>query len=389
MKKTMVFLLLVLGALVQTHATVIDGIFYFDEETAWIGRIYYNCLEQMQEEFSEMYHGYLPEKFCALKANVDGEVLDDCLCLSTCDEQLQLVYKHTSRGVEVIGTYMGMAVPQERNEWQPIYKMGEWISPDDLTIRYNPLWATPIQSQNVFRTASDNAVPDAARRDRMIFKPHVNAVKFNRQWQDEVGYRYEYKLSDANVISKMFRGYQDSQIAAIVVNREFLETHTPLQFSRWLYGEPEVTLSRSDNSYVLEQIERRYHGRKVTSAKWLATMGEMSVWLVGFAWQQNNALYSLIVVKEGELEEAFDDYAMIYPGGDRTDDGKPMHMWMAFDYGEYYEPEIMAIMQNSWDQSLEFYIRQGGSECNRYYILRERGPWLIKISECSESIIDE
>lgn len=387
MKKTTITLMLMSMALL-TQASVIDGAFYFDEETAWIGRIYYNCLEQMQEEFTEMYHGYLPEKFCGLKANVDGEVLDDCLCLSTCDEKLQLVYKHTSRGVEVIGTYMGMAVQQDNTEWQPIYKMGEWISPDDMTVRHNPLWATPIQAQNVFRAASDNAVPDAAKRDRMIFKPHVNAVKFNRQWQDEVGYRYEYKLTDPAVVKKMFRGYNDSQITAIVVNHEFLDTHTPLQYSRWLYGEPEVTLSRSDNSYVWQQINQRYHGRKVTSTKWLATMGEMSVWLVGFAPQEDNMLFSLIVVKEGELEEAFDDYAMIAPGGERTDDGKPMHAWMAYDYGEYCEPEIMAIMHNTWDNSLEFYIRQGGSECQRYYILRERGPWLVKISEFAESIVE-
>ena len=63
-----------------------------------------------------------------------------------------------------------------------------------------------------------------------------------------------------------------------------------------------------------------------------------------------------------------------------------MHVWMVADYGEYCEPEIMAIMHNTWDNCLEFYIRQSGSECQRYYILREISPWLIKISECSESI---
>ena len=386
MKKTMISMLLVLGVLVQVQASVIDGQFYFDEETAYIGRIYYNCLQQMQEEYSEMYRGCLPEKFCALKANVDGEILDDCLCLSNCDEDLQLVYKHTSRGVEVIGTYMGMAVKQDRIDWQPIYKFGEWISPDDMTIRYNPLWATPIQAQNVFRTCSDHALKDATTRDRMIFKPHVNPIKYNRTWKDMDGTHYEYKLTDPNVIKKMFRGYNDPQITAIVVNHKFLETHKPLQYSRWLAGEPEISLSRKDNSYVWEQINQRYHNRKVVSTKWLASMGEMSVWLVVFQQQANNALASIIVVKEGELESAFDDYAMISPEGDRTDDGRPMHVWMVADYGEYCEPEIMAIMHNTWDNCLEFYIRQSGSECQRYYILRERAPWLIKISECSESI---
>lgn len=387
MKKTTATLMLAIVALLG-QATAIDGNFLFDEETAWIGRIYYNCLQQMQEEYTEMYPGYLPEKFCALKANVDGKMLDDCLCLSTCDEQRQLVYKHTSRGVEVIGTYMGMAEPQEQINWQPIYMMGEWVGPDDTTLRHNPLWATPIQSQNVFRAASEMAVSDATRRDRMIFKPHVNAVKFNRQWHDEVGHRYEYKLTDPAVVTKMFRGYTDSQVAAIVVNHEFLETHKPLQYSRWLYGEPEISLNRTDNSYIWQQISQRYHGRKVVSTKWMATMGEMSVWLIIFEQTADHALASLIVVKEGELEEAFDDFAMIAPGGDRMEDGKPMHVWMTFDYGEYSEPEIMAIMQNTWDNSLEFYIRQGGSECNRYYILRERGPWLIKISECAESVLE-
>lgn len=386
MKKLLLCLMVTLGVLAQ--ASVIDGQFYFDEETAYIGRIYYNCLQQMQEEYSEMYQGRLPEKFCALRANVDGEILDNCLCLSNCDEDLQLVYKHTSRGVEVIGTYMGMAVKQDRIDWQPIYKMGEWISPDDMTIRYSPMWATPIQTKNVFRTCTDHPVGDATSRDRMIFKPHVNPVKYNRTWQDMAGTHYEYKLTDPNAIKKMFRGYNDEQIMAIVVNKKFLETHTPLQFSRWLYGEPEITLSRKDNSYVWEQINKRYHNRPVVSTKWLATMGEMSVWLIVFKQQKNNALASIIVVKEGELESAFDDYAMIRPDGDRMDDGRPMHVWMAYDYGEYCEPEIMAIMLNSWDNSLEFYIRQGGSECNRYYILRERSPWLIKISECSESMME-
>lgn len=389
MKKTMVFLLLVLGALAQAQASVIDGQFYFDEETAYIGRIYYNCLQQMQEEYSEMYRGRLPEKFCALKAKVDGKVLDNCLCLSDCDETMQLVYKHTSRGVEVIGTYMGMAVKQDQINWQPIHKMGEWISPDDMTVRYHPMWATPIQSKNLFRTASDNAVSDAARRDRMIFKPHVNAIKYNRQWQDEVGFRYEYKLTDANVIAKMFRGYKDDEITAIVVNHEFLNTHTPLQYSRWKSGEPVVRLDRKENSYVWEQINQRYHNRKVKSTKWLASMGEMTVWLVVFEQKADNALASIIVVKEGELEEAFDDYAFIRPGGDRLDDGRPLHVWLMDDQGEYCEPEIMAIMHNTYSNELEFYIRQDGCQCYRYCILRERGPWLVKTCEYGEAFLDD
>lgn len=385
MKKMMIFLLLVLGALAQAQASVIDGQFYFDEETAYIGRIYYNCLQQMQEEYSEMYRGRLPEKFCALKAKVDGKVLDNCLCLSDCDETMQLVYKHTSRGVEVIGTYMGMAVKQDRIDWQPIYKMGEWISPDDMTIRYHPMWATPILAKNLFRTCSNLSQKDAMNCDRMIFKPHVNPIKYNRTWKDMDGSHYEYKLTDPAIIKKMFRGYNDSQITAIVVNHKFLDTHKPLQFSRWLYGEPEISLSRTENSYVWKQINQRYPNRKVVSTKWLASMGEMTVWLVVFEQKANNALASIIVVKEGELEEAFDDYAMITPEGERTEDGKPMHVWMVADYGEYCEPEIMAIMHNTYDNELEFYIRQGGSECQRYYILREKAPWLIKISESSES----
>ncbi|MBR5728330.1 MAG: hypothetical protein IKX39_06765, partial [Muribaculaceae bacterium] len=249
MKKSMIFLLLVLGALAQVQASVIDGQFYFDDETAYIGRIYYNCLQQMQEEYSEMYRGRLPEKFCALKAKVDGKVLDNCLCLSDCDETMQLVYKHTSRGVEVIGTYMGMAVKQDRIDWQPIYKMGEWISPDDMTIRYQPMWATPIQAKNVFRTCSNVTEKDAMSRDIMIFKPHVKSIKYNRTWKDMDGSHYEYKLTDPAAVKKMFRGYNDSQITAIVVNHKFLDTHKPLQFSRWLYGEPEISLSRTENSY--------------------------------------------------------------------------------------------------------------------------------------------
>ena len=61
-----------------------------------------------------------------------------------------------------------------------------------------------------------------------------------------------------------------------------------------------MRLDRKDNSYVWEQINKRYHNRKVKSTQWLATMGEMSVWLIVFEQQADNALASLIVVKEGD-----------------------------------------------------------------------------------------
>ena len=259
----------------------------------------------------------------------------------------------------------------------------------DITMRNRPLWVVKQdKTQNRFVVVSEETRPNnLSSYNRMIFKPHVGNVRLTgKASRTEQGdYQATFALDNPKLVAKMFRGYNDSEMAPIIVTADFLNTHLPLQFSRWKEGEQKRELT---NSRYLNLLKKRYPEWRIQTTQWLASIGdERDFYLVVFKPTPRQALASLVCFAQGELVSALDHPADIQPEDERTEDGKPMHVWAVCDYGEYSVPEIMAFMAT--DKGLEMYVRQWGSECYGYTIYREneRGGW-NKISQQAVSVLD-
>jgi hypothetical protein len=282
--------------------------------------------------------------------------------------------------VEVIGTYMGMAVQQDQVNWQPIYRMGEWISPDDMTVRHNPLWATPIQAKNLFRTASDNAVPDAASRDRMIFKPHIGNIHLVKAEPGsytvdgtpiDLGLCYTFALDNASLTKKMFRGYKSEQATPVIVPKAWLNDHRPLQFKRWLYGEEVPSVSAS-----VRRMITTYYGdqMKIRDISWVATCEERERTFYDVLFEPYNGKVCLafVCIEEGEVESTrnmwFDvsksDPNMIDIGAD-IDDLRGL------------TPEIQVMADTP--KGLELYVRWYSFEGSHFDIWREVSDQFVTV----------
>ena len=89
----------------------------------------------------------------------------------------------------------------------------------------------------------------------------------------------------------------------------------------------------------------------------------------------------MVVFRDGEIAHVWEDAAEIdrdNPNCDRTDEGKLMHVWMTYDYGEYCLPELQAIMIGP--KGVELYARQSGVESYYHYIIfRESGDLMTPI----------
>lgn len=256
--------------------------------------------------------------------------------------------------------------------------VGVEVRADDVTSWHRPLWVVkPAKGKNRFTVVCDKELPANLKRyDRMIFKPHIGAVNLVRgaSRSSQGDYQATFSLVDAKKVAAMFRGYDDSEYASIIVPHEFLDTHTPLQFTRWKGGEEVKTLT---DEYFLNLLRIRYPEWRIASTQWMATIGgdnERQFYLVVFEPTPRQALASVVCFSEGRVVSSLDDMADISPDVERTSDGKPMHVWSVCDYGEYSMPEIMAFMDT--DDGLEMCVRASGSECYVYRIYRENsGGW--------------
>ncbi|MBR1551925.1 MAG: hypothetical protein IJ632_06360 [Muribaculaceae bacterium] len=248
----------------------------------------------------------------------------------------------------------------------------------DITMRHRPLWVVkPAKEQNRFTVVHDKELPANLKHyDRMIFKPHIGSVNLVKSAsRTEAGdYQATFALTDAKKVAKMFRGYDNSEFASIIVPHEVLDTHTPLQFSRWKSGETKQELT---DEYYLNLIRIRYPEWRIASTQWMATIAgdcDRQFYLVVFEPTPRQALASVVCFSEGRVVSSIDDHADISLDVERTPDGKPMHVWSVCDYGEYSMPEIMAFMDTK--KGLEMYVRASGSECYIYRIYRENsGGW--------------
>lgn len=374
--RTRHYALLLLLCVATLTAGAQDDNSYFDDTGMPQGSAYLEHLDRILEIFSEAYPTYLPEKYLVSDIVSKGEKLSNCLCLSTYDENRQMILHVDGQVLNPVSASIPDGDPYR---WNNIANMGKWTPATDVTTRFRPLFARANQAGNRYSAYHEFGINDAAARDRMIFKQHVGNVRFVDYYADSDGHLYTYALADAAQAKKMFRGYEDGELAPMLVHHDYLDTHTPQQFSRWKFGEPVEQLSAGKHDHYLRQIRDRYHGRNIRKSQWLASFEQTEYWLVIFDDQPDNALASIIAFKDGNLKSAYDEFARLSDDDDRLEDGRRETVWDLGDEGEYAFPEIMAITHNSELNTTELSIRQLGVESNWYFILREAGPVMTMI----------
>lgn len=241
----------------------------------------------------------------------------------------------------------------------------------DLTLRYQPLFVTPNFATNrytVFHDMEYDDVVNPAAYDRMIFKPHVNAVKYTGTKSGMNG--HQYSLVDPKVVKTMFRGYKDHEAMPFIVPHEFLDHHNVLQFSRWLAPEPIVKLS-DDNRKI---VENHYKGYEIEDSRWLATCptAERTFYAVTFKPRQGDdyVLASIVCIAEGFVSTTLETRGYIEDG---------QSMW--FGDTDYFDhaPEIMAMTAS--EQGFEFYCRWPSMEGTHYSIYREVMDHFVLVSD--------
>ena len=326
--------------------------------------------EALEHYNHEMPFQCLAELYC--QADVDGDTLDELL-LAEKDTTRVAAYKVIDG---VLRPVAGTA-PANAN-WTGVkwfYTCNDIDYDTDITLRYRPVFIENVdKAKNRFSTSSETwsrTVDPQATYDRMIFKPHVGNIKRvgNKVTGKEV--IYTWALTDPAQVAKMFRGYSDPAACPIVVPREFLDSHTPLQYSRWLTGEPE----RQASPDACRIISSFYGGRRIVGTKWLASYpdAERHFYQVLFAPENHTGLMATVCVAEGEVVSAHNTFMPL-----DNNDSNTVGWGDSYNVEDqfYHAPEIMAMM--ACDEGLELYVRWPSYEGIHYSIWREvQGQWLI------------
>ncbi len=255
----------------------------------------------------------------------------------------------------------------------------------DMTLRHRPLFAYDIDiARNRFTVPGDVAWEEPVMRsmkyDRMVFKPHVGNVHFVKAAPGsydsdgntiDLGMCYTYALDDASATKKMFRGYNNDQAVPIIVPNAWFDDHDPLQYSRWLSGEPE----REATADARRIIEHYYGDQlRVRQAKWLATceINERSFYEVIFQPSNGRVLLAFVCIAEGEVvstRNMWFGHNSAYP--DATEEGPDIDDLM------WFSPDIMAMV--STPVGLELYVRWGSLEGVHYDIWREVADQFVTV----------
>lgn len=303
-------------------------------------------------------------------ADVDGDGINEFVVADA--QYLRCAYKAVNGQVHLLSTQ----VSKDLN-WHMVsqyYLLSDIDHSHDITLRHKPMFCNEATiSDNRFVVTGSIAwtfdhAEDAAVYDRMIFKPHVGNARFvNAQLTDEGPY-YTFALADRTMTKKMFRGYTDAQAVPIVVPHAFLNSHTPLQFSRWLDGEKKVMASAD----VRNIISQAFPGQRIAKAQWMATcpINERSFYFVTFAPKNGQMLAAMVCIAEGMVVSSWNQWNVVGDDGDTLDNG------LFIDDYFHFMPEIMAMMAT--EEGLELYMRWHSLEGIHYSIMREIGDlWLF------------
>ena len=339
-----------------------------------------SLLAEILEDFN-MRH---PGQHIGLQAaftTIEGCGGEPLLLLSSMDNSAIEVYdfnasapgriKHVSVGREAVEAVDG------GNFFAFPYVYRDLMDVDDNTMRYNPLPVDLNLEKNRFHVVPyGNVAPYADNPrsyDRMIFKPHVNAVSYVSM--SGSGAKPIFRLNDPAKVKTMFRGYSNPEAVALVVPHEFLNTHTVLQFSRWKSPEPIKKLDANATSAVNDY----YRGWRIADSRWLATCAPgRTFYAVTFEPRDEKALAAVVCVAEGAVASAIDIVGEV-------EDGKGV--W----YGDYnyfeHQPEIMAVMATP--EGLELFVRYDSMETTHYTIWREVQDQWVFLCDYTQYWFDE
>ena len=327
--------------------------------------------------------GELAQKFTVIPREGTGAV-KYALVVSTWDERKMVMF--TPNGNDVSGKVVDKSVFTETVYWNGIHHLLQYCShKSDITLSKRPLPVREVdQASNYFLVVVDESdkVSDISRYNQMMFKPHVNEVRFVRQdkkiLKGENGdtildeRAYQFKLKNPAVRAKMFRGYKDEEMAPWIVTNDFFTDHSVLQFTRWKDGEAKTKASPD----VCRIISAYYGGRKIKDTQWVASVAEAerSFYAVQFENQGGDALAALVCLAEGDVVSAWEFHGDMVPR--EYKDGESI--WFVDDEGDFMEhvPELQCIVATN--SGLELYVRVFGGESVQYYVLREVGHvWML------------
>lgn len=325
------------------------------------------------------------------KTDVDGDGIDDLIISTESRPTAGRVFKAYSVGKNMAPITVNTSViePLDHSElWSMTeYIANRWPLPaGDITLHEPPIFISAMEkAKNEFIGWRESYYPPGSKYTHMVFKPHVNEIRFagddcifssldgDTLWQSV----REFKLKDPKVVAKMFRGYTDGNAVPVAVTRNFLATHQPLQFSRWLSPEPVRTVDRSAMQIILAHYGMKY---AIMRSQWLATLPTevgnrdyYQVLLVG----PKSALFATVCVAEGTVASAYEyeDYSETGYNHDLSN----LNMFESDVDGLFSEhlPEIMCIMQT--DQGLELYFRWSSMEGTHYSVVREVGTRMVLV----------
>lgn len=331
-----------------------------------------------------------------LKRDIDNDGVDD-LVLSTGNKVARPQYRAYSVGRNMAPIAMTDALRQMvqgneyPNNWHPIqYITSLWSVPgDDITMSQVPIFISAMEmAKNDFMGWREGWNRPGAEYTHMVFKPHVNEIRFVRDnristsldgdtlWQNV----REFKLKDPKVVSKMFRGYTDGNAVPVAVTRQFLTTHQPQQFSRWLSPEPIRTMPQAVQQIVLDYYGPGY---RVERSQWLATLptqvGNRVYYQVLLASPQK-VLFAVVCIAEGGVASTVE---MLYDEkeGDATfsadlSDVDILGAGVEDLFAEHM-PSISCIMLT--DRGIELYVEWASMEGTHYSIWREVGCHMVNI----------
>ncbi len=255
---------------------------------------------------------------------------------------------------------------------------------DDATLREHPVFAYDIDiASNRFTVPGDVAWDESIMKstpyNHMVFKPHVGDIHFVKAEKGsydsdgttiDLGLCYTYALNDASFTKKMFRGYSKDYAVPILVTDGWLDDHNPLQFSRWLYGEPEQRVTADAKNIILQYYGGQDRIRKI---KWLAScpINERTFYEVLFEPRNGKVLLAFVCMAEGSVVSTKNMWL-------DQDKDSPNYADMGVEINDLiaFAPEIMVMA--AAPAGLELYVRWPSLEGTHFDIWREvADQWMV------------
>ena len=333
----------------------------FDEETDWVNKAFYYAIADLDNDGSkELVVADVYKTKCVFKV-VDGEVHLISPDYTVNDDELNYIPIYD------------------------FYTMGEADRSNDITINHHPVFAYDIKiERNRFTVPGDVAWDEKTMRstkyNRMVFKPHVGNIHFVKAEPGsynsdgnpiDLGMCYTYALDDAAFTKKMFRGYNNDAATPIIVPEAWLKDHTPLQYKRWLTGEPvpkvDATVKRIIENYYGDQDQIR-------DISWIAScdINERTFYEVLFQPRNGKVLLAFVCLAEGDVVSTrnmwFDQ---------SKSDPNSIDFGAEIDDVLGFTPEIQVMAATP--AGLELYVRWYSFEGSHFDIWREVADQFVTI----------